>query len=229
MLIHSKRSNLSLNLYINNHKIKQVNSFEYLGIFIDDKLKWDKQIKSTESRLSQACGAMARIRPFVDTDCLRTLYYGHAYTYLQYAILAWGSATKTKLKRIQVLQNRVLRLLALHGPLSDIELNNNEIYANLQLLKFPDIYHLETAKFMHRCVNGNLPKSYYSYFGKTRLGLRSTQVNPFRTNSARTDAYKRTLVNNGISVWTELDMELKKLPYPIFKGKLKQDILSSYV
>ena len=88
MLIHSKRSNLAFNLYINDNKISQVTSFEYLGVIIDEKLKWTNQIKSVETKLSQACGAISRIRPFVDQDCLRTLYFGHGYTHLQYPILA---------------------------------------------------------------------------------------------------------------------------------------------
>ena len=116
---------------------------------IDDKLKWVNHIKFIETKLSQACGAIWRIRPFVDQDCLRALYFGHAYTYLQYAILAWGSTSESNLKRVKVLQNRVLRLMALHGPLDGVELNNNELYANLNLLKLSDIHRLETAKFMH--------------------------------------------------------------------------------
>ena len=101
MLVHSKRSNLAFNLYINNNKISQINSYEYLGVTIDDKLKWVNQIKFIETKLSQACGAISRIRPFVDQVCLRALYFGHAYTYLQYAILAWGSTTISKYSKIE--------------------------------------------------------------------------------------------------------------------------------
>ena len=64
MLIHSKRSCPTLNLYIKNNKIEQVKSYEYLGTIMDDKVNWCKQIKHVESKLSQACGAIARIRPF---------------------------------------------------------------------------------------------------------------------------------------------------------------------
>ena len=164
ILVHSKKTFQSFNLYVNNNKIEQTKSYEYLGVTIDEKLNWKKQIKDVESKLSQACGAISRIRPYVDQECLRTLYFGHAYSFLQYAILAWGSASETNLSRINILHNRLLRLMSLHGPLNDFELNINELYANLRLLKFKDIYKLETAKFMHRSVNGNLPSSFDSYF-----------------------------------------------------------------
>ena len=230
MLVHSKRSHLAFNLYINNNKISQITSYEYLGVTIDDKLRWVNQIKYIETKLSQACGAISRIRPFVDQACLRALYFGHAYTYLQYAILAWGSTFDSNLQHIKVLQNRVLRMLALHGPLEGVELNNNELYANLNLLKLCDIHRLETAKFMHRCTNGTLPLSFESYFQvkNPNIRLRSLASNPFRMQIVHTEAYKRSLTNNGIRVWNSLDSEIKKLPYHPFKTKLKEEIIKSY-
>ena len=170
------------------------------------------------------------LRPFVDQACLRALYFGHAYTYLEYAILAWGSATNSNLQRIKILQNRVLRLLALHGPLFGFELNNNELYANLHLLKLSDIHFHETSKFMHRCVNGTLPLSFETYFQKKNpsVALRSLASNPFRMQIVHTEAYKRSLTNNGIRVWNDLDIEVKNMPYHPFKTKVKEDIIKSY-
>ena len=230
MLIHKKLSIGNFNLYIDNNKIEQVKLYEYLGVTIDEKLNWIDQIKHIESKLSQACGAIARIRPFVDQECLRTLYFGYAYPFLQYAVLAWGSATKTNLKRIHVLHNRILRLMSLHGPLIDIELSNNELYKNMNLLKFDDIYFLETAKFMYRCTNKSLPDSFESYFVRKeyRFNLRSTVSNPFIKQRANTNAYKRWLINHGLDVWEKIDQKTKNLSYFSFKYEVKTKILKEY-
>ena len=178
----------------------------------------------------QIIAAICRIRLYVDQDCLRSLYFGHAYTYIQYAILAWGSTPNSNLQHVKVLQNRVLRLMALHGPLDGIELNNNELYANLNLLKLSDIHRLETAKFMHRCVNGNIPLSFKSYFQRKNESVRliSLASNPFRMKIIHTEAYKRSLTNNGIKVWADIDTNIKILPYYPFKTKLKENIIKSY-
>ena len=100
MLTHRKKDNPLLNLYINNNKIEQVRSFEYLGVTIDEKLSWSEHIKTVETKLSQACGALARLRHHVDHRCLRAMYYGHAYSHLQYSILAWSSVPKYRLKKL---------------------------------------------------------------------------------------------------------------------------------
>ena len=94
MLVHRKTSTPILNLYINNNKIEQVKSFEYLGVKIDEKLNWKEHIKSIETKISQSCGAIARLRPCVDQQCLLSFYFAHAYSHLQYAVLAWGATTK---------------------------------------------------------------------------------------------------------------------------------------
>ena len=83
---------------------------------------------------------------------------------------------------------------------------------------------------MHRCVNNTLPLSFDSYFQKKNpnLGLRSFASNPFRMQIAHTEAYKRSLINNGIRVWEYLDIEMKKLPCHPFKSQQKEEIIKKY-
>ena len=48
VLIHKKKSIGDFNLYIDNNKIEQVKLYEYLGVTIDEKLKWTDQITYCE-------------------------------------------------------------------------------------------------------------------------------------------------------------------------------------
>jgi len=38
------------------------------------------------------------------------------------------------------------------------------LYKNVKILKLSDIYHIELAKFMHKCPHGELPIIYNEYF-----------------------------------------------------------------
>ena len=93
-----------------------------------------------------------------------------------------------------------------------------------------DTHGLETAKFMYRCISGVLPKSFESYFQKKNpnINLRSLASNPFRMQIVHTEAYKRSLINHGIHVWNEIDLNTKKLPYHLFKTVMKEKIIKSY-
>ena len=230
MLVHRKNQNPLLSLYINDNKIDQVKSMKYLGVKIDEKLHWDEHIKSIESKLSQACGFTARLRHFVDQQCLRTLYYGHAYSHLQYAILAWGSSTKTRLNKLNVLHNRLIRLMSLHGPLRDFTFTNNELYKSSNILKFHDVFDLELAKFMHRAVNNALPTSLTNYFTRYQhsYSLRSTRTDPFMINRSNTASYGRWITTAGIKLWRDIDNEVKSLSYYSFKKEYKKQLLANY-
>ena len=100
MIISKRGRNAAINLSINDHQIEQVDSIEYLGITIDSKLNWNKQIKYVESTLSTACGIMSKLRHFVPYDCLRSYYYGKVYSCLQYAVLAWGGCNASSLQKL---------------------------------------------------------------------------------------------------------------------------------
>ena len=89
----------------NDCKIKQANCVKYLGVFLDDKLTWKKHI---ETKLSAASGAIYKLRMYISQRALMSVYYSLVYFYLQYAIICWGSSSKTIKHKLQVKQNRII-------------------------------------------------------------------------------------------------------------------------
>ena len=94
MILQRNNNPSPFSLFINNNKIDRVDCIDYLGIKIDEKLTWKQHIKHIEGKLSSACGAIYRLRKSVNLQCLRTFYFAHAYSYLQYSILAWFNTEK---------------------------------------------------------------------------------------------------------------------------------------
>ena len=54
---------------------------------------------------------MYKLRPFLPLNVMKNVYYSIIYSHIVYAIEVWGSAFKTELNKIFVLQKRVTRLL----------------------------------------------------------------------------------------------------------------------
>ena len=79
---------------IGSHLINRVNSTKYLGMHLDNKLNWDTHISKLESKHSCYSGKFYRIREYLSTNELKMIYFSLVYSHLQYAIGAWGSATK---------------------------------------------------------------------------------------------------------------------------------------
>jgi len=87
---HSQNCNFDIS--INGVRIQQTDSIKYLGVIIDNKLSWKRQVSSLCRKLSQACGIVCKITHFADIKILRLIYYSLFHLHLQYCIIDWGRA-----------------------------------------------------------------------------------------------------------------------------------------
>ena len=81
---------------------------KYLGVLLDDTVSFKHHISYVASRISRSNGIIAKLRHFLTLSQMRQLYYSIIYPYISYAILAWGSAYKSHIKKIQTKQNHAI-------------------------------------------------------------------------------------------------------------------------
>ena len=92
-----------ITIKINKKAIKEKESIKYLGVLIDSTLSWKHHILNISKKNSRAIAIMYKLRPFLP---LRNIYYSLVYSHIIYAIEAWGSAFKTDLEKILILQKK---------------------------------------------------------------------------------------------------------------------------
>ena len=85
---------IDLEIFINNIKIIRSECVKYLGVWLDDDLKFHSHIQHLETHLAKYTGMFCRIRSYLKIDAIITLFYSFIYSKLQYGILTWGSAKK---------------------------------------------------------------------------------------------------------------------------------------
>lgn len=91
--------------------IEKVDSFKYLGLTLDCTLSWDQHIKTVCNKISAMCGVLKRVVSYLPRKALLLFYYAHIHSHLNYLTLSWGRACKSKLKKLQTLQNRCLKII----------------------------------------------------------------------------------------------------------------------
>ncbi len=74
LLISSRKVTRNIKLKINNSDLKQENYTKYLGVIIDDKLKWKLYIKQINIKLSKGIGVLYKLRHLVPKQTLTSLY-----------------------------------------------------------------------------------------------------------------------------------------------------------
>jgi len=143
-----------ISIQINDSIIKQADCVKYLGVYLVDKLSWNRHIEHIETKLSAATGALYKLRKYISQNSLMLVYYSLAYSHLQYAIICWGNTSKTIKRSLQVKKNHIVKIICnKFGKKTRLK----PLYDKLRILNINKIYKLKVAKFMTKVSLNKLP------------------------------------------------------------------------
>ena len=213
-----------------SHLLEKKDHIKYLGVMIDDSLSWKYHISYTCSRISSNIGVISKLRHYLSIHQLKQLYYNLIYPYLSYTIIAWGSAYKTHLKRLQSKQNTVLRLMffaATSGPYTESALPFLNL---LEVLTVNNVYRFHALKFTHLWHKEHLPSLFDNLFQyascrhthNTRYALKQNFCKP----RPRTNIGKQMFSYQAIDLWRDIPYYLKDLSTFSFAKEIKHYLLS---
>ena len=109
---NKRRKQYDLNIKIDETKIEEVKKTKFLGVIIDNKLTWKDHVAHVASKVSRGMGVITKARNYLNRKGLLTLYYTFVYPYLTYCNHIWGNIYQSNLKRLCVLQNKIVRIIA---------------------------------------------------------------------------------------------------------------------
>lgn len=112
MVIKNKLSdNNETNVIINNTKLKQVSETKYLGIIIDDKLDFKKNLEYVIKKMSKKINFLARISNQLPQITRTKIYTSIVASHIEFCSSILFLSNETELNKIQLLQNRGMRIL----------------------------------------------------------------------------------------------------------------------
>ena len=80
-----------MKLKIDQIVIDQVDKTKFLGVIINDNLKWNDHIKPVTSNVSENIGIILKIRRNVPAEIIITLYHTLIQQYLNDCNIIWSS------------------------------------------------------------------------------------------------------------------------------------------
>ena len=131
MLLTKQRSSWHFDVRIGKTNIEQVNEIKYLGVIFNNKLSWKSRIQHVCSKLSNGSWALLKLRNYVGTTTLKTVYCALIYSYLQYCFSTWGLVSTTALDPLIRIHKRIIRIITNSPFLSHI----NPLFQKLKFLK----------------------------------------------------------------------------------------------
>ena len=211
-------------LYINGNVIERVHCTRFLGVELDDKLKWSTHVSKISKKVSRSLSIMFKVRPYVTNAALYTIYSSLVLPYFLYAIIVWGNAYKSTLQRLTILQKRCIRVI--NGSCKYA--HTSCLFYNLRVLKLSDLVKYMCLIHMYKAFYGKLPTVVQGFFDVRGI-VNTRQANCFKTKYARTTLKCQTLSIVGPKLWNALPTVLKSYSsVSLFKTKLKNFYINNY-
>ena len=216
-----------LNVKIGSELVQKVTKVKFLGLHIDNELKWTYHLKHCQSKLSSSLYALRSAKHVLSPKHLQILYNSLINPDIDYGILLWGSAMKSLLKPIETLQRKAIRIVC-NAPYNA---HTNILFRQTKNLTLEDNYHLQLSKFTFEYYNNSLP------LGLSNIFVRNHDIHTHGTRhhndpfiSSRKSAFAcKSILHVGPKLWHDIPMHLKNIESAKnFTKSLKRDYIKQY-
>lgn len=231
MLIRNQTTiheNLRLNLIIDQTPVEQVKSYRYLGLMIQEDLKWDNHVELLARRVTSFCGVINRIGGKVNNSILISIYYAHIHSTFTYLLPIWGpTAPSFLLDWLQICQNNAIRRVFATEYYNGT-LNTSQLMTEIKILNSRNSIELESSSLYYKIIH-NLIKlndefkrnaNNHDYNTRHRMNAIATK---YRSNVGR-----KSVLRNSVSSFNRLSTDLQKaINLRTFRACVKNAILAT--
>ena len=144
-----------------------------------------------------------------------------------YGIEVYGRANHAILNKVQIQQNRSLKILYN----KDFYTPTKQLHKDLNVLMVKDIYKLSNAKFVYKYKNNLLPEIFENLFidNKHFYKYNTRQSNNIHLTKANGKYGDMKIAHQGATIWNSLPLKIRNLKtVRNFSRKVKKAIIKSY-
>lgn len=161
---YSVQNTRRLDIVISDKKLNQSNHVKYLGVYIDESLKWNKQISFITSKTYPKLKLLNRLSQFLSQDILLRIYKQTILPVLDYGCIVWGQCSKQNAGRLERLQNHAMRIILSTSRKTCTQ----SMRTKLGLLSLASRRRFMAVQLVHKIVNNSThcPPQLQGYFTK---------------------------------------------------------------
>ena len=92
-------------LYFNGEELSIVDETTLVGLKIDNKMRWGPMVKKLATKARQRIGALSRVRHFLDSENIKTVYLMFIRSIMEYNSISWMGAAQSHLDKLDKVQH----------------------------------------------------------------------------------------------------------------------------
>ena len=219
-----KKSTYEILLLLDDRLITQKKQIKFLGVLLDENLSWKPHINYVCKKVSKSIGVIYRARFNLSKSTKLSLYYTLIYPYLIYCNTIWSSTYVSNLKRLQILQKRIVRLLTSSSFLA----HTAPLFKKLKILDINGINSFCTGIFMYSYHNKLLPPPFLNLFSTSNQfhNYNTRNADTYRSHACRTNIKQFTMLSRGPKLWNSLPDTVKNAgTLNCFRNRIRKYLL----
>ena len=213
---------------IGSETINRVSGARFLGVWVDEGLKWAGHIERVRAKVGRLLGVLGRAWATLGGQSVRQLYNALVLPHLQYCLLVRGDIEEGRNKKygesLLWYQKRFMGLIA------DVKgkYHSDPYFSKFNILKIHDLYKQQLRVHAWKFTRGKLPESQVALLTKV------SEVHRHNTRSAKSGLFYSTQDHRSVGYripreWQSLTEELRQVSsLGGFKKKSKGEFIAEY-
>lgn len=198
-------------------KIERKECVKYLGILVDQHLKFKQHILNIASKIRYISSIFIKLKNMASINIKKMLYYALIQSIIEYGLVIWGKAYASETIKVDRAQNTILRIILKRERRSSAII----LYENLNLLTLKKLYLLKLLKYCIKCA----------HIWETRQTPYSIRVDqPILVPQVKSEFSKNSFLYRGALMYNQLppiirNLDLSKM---LHKKVAKEWIFKNY-
>ena len=201
----------SLDIQLQNEMLNQVSDHPYLGLQLDNTLKWNSHIMKLCKNVSGKLALLNRVRRFFNRNVLSNLYKSIVQPSLDYAVSVWGYCSDANKYLVIRLQHRAARIVT--GNRDYINVRGVDLVRELGWQTVDQRRNYFTATLMYRCISETAPQRLINKLVMTcdthDIPTRSSQNYTVQIPQPKYEIFRNSFKYQGAVLWNSLPSHLR--------------------
>lgn len=178
-------------------QIERVDKMKYLGIFLDQNLKWDEHLAFLNKKIRNIFYKFFQLREILNKQMLKIVYYSLVESNLRYCITVWGGAYNNVFRIVMTCQNLILKIMY-RKPFN---YHSTDLYKNCDILKVRNLYVHAVINYIIKVGQNQIENRFYN--------TRHADQNNLPVPLMRSDLCQRFYTYYGPKLFNELPNDIK--------------------
>ena len=198
-------------LYLGNTLLKQIPSTKYLGLIIDEKLKWHEHVLSVVKKININNAKLRRLAKILPFELRRKIHNSFSVPCIDYSATVWGNFSQKNTLLINRVEHMAARAITRNYDF--INTRGADLMKQVNLPTFKERFQYNTSLLMYKAVNNDVP----DYIANkitfnadiNQYNLRSSSNNSLLLPLPKCEIYKKSLSYSGPMTWNTLSEPIR--------------------